>query len=197
MRCLVVVVHPSPESLCGTLAAQAVETLQASGHEVIVEDLYAQDFHAALTREERASYYTPTYRGGAVQAQMERLLAAEAMVLCFPTWWFGFPAVLKGWFDRVWAPGIAYDHANDLGPIQPRLNRLRKILVVTSLGSPFWVDLLVMRRPVKRVLQTAILGVCAPGCNFKMLSLYRSERLTPEQVRRFRAKVARTLEGWK
>jgi len=39
---------------------------------------------------------------------VERLLAAEGLVLVFPIWWFGFPAVLKGWFDRVWAPGFAY-----------------------------------------------------------------------------------------
>jgi putative NADPH-quinone reductase len=117
--------------------------------------------------------------------------------LCFPTWWFSFPAILKGWFDRVWAPGIAYDHATDLGPIKPRLHKLKKVLVVTSLGSPWWVDWLVMRQPVKRVLKTAILGTCAPNCRFEMLSIYKSERLSDAQVRRFSMKIEKALSKWR
>jgi len=55
-----------------------------------------------------------TFQSGVDAGQIDRLMSAEALVLVFPTWWFGFPAILKGWFDRVWAPGIAYDHATYL-----------------------------------------------------------------------------------
>lgn len=110
---------------------------------------------------------------------------------------FSFPAILKGWFDRVWAPGIAYDHATDLGPIKPRLHKLQKVLVVTSLGAPRWVDWLVMRQPVKRVLKTAILGTCAPNCRFELLSIYNSERLSDARVKHFSAKVGKALSKWK
>lgn len=197
MHCLVVIAHPLKESLCRTVAGTAIGTLRSAGHEVAVEDLYAQGFAPALTAAERASYYGPAYDAALVRAETERLVRAEGLVLCFPTWWFGFPAVLKGWFDRVWAPGTAYDHARDLGQIQPRLTRLRKVLVVTSLGAPWWVDWLVMRQPVRRVLRTAILGACAPHARLEMLSLYRAERLEPEQVRRFERKVVRALAGWR
>jgi putative NADPH-quinone reductase len=125
------------------------------------------------------------------------LLAAEGLVLCFPTWWFGFPAILKGWFDRVWVPGTAYDHADDLGPIRPRLMGLRRVLAVTSLGAPWWVDRIALRQPVRRVLRTAILGACAPKAKFEMLSLYRAEKLETAQVRSFERKVSRVLEGWR
>lgn len=101
-----------------------------------MEDLCGNGFGAALTAAERASYYQPRYDAAAVRVEADRLLAAEGLVLCFPTWWFGFPAVLKGWFDRAWGPGIAYDRASDLGPIRPRLHGLRRVLAVTSLGSP-------------------------------------------------------------
>jgi NAD(P)H dehydrogenase (quinone) len=101
MKCLVVIAHPSRESLCNTLAAQAVETLTASGHEVMIEDLYNNEFAAALTGSERASYYAPRYDTTAIQSEIDRLLSADGLVLCFPTWWFGFPAILKGWFDRI------------------------------------------------------------------------------------------------
>ncbi len=197
MNCLVVIAHPLNESLCRTVADKAIRTLRAAGHTVVVEDLYARGFAPALTAAERASYYGQAYDAAQVQAEIEQLRVAEGLVLCFPTWWFGFPAVLKGWFDRVWAPGVAYDHARDLGPIKPRLTGLQKVLVVTSLGAPWWVDWFVMRRPVQRVLRTSILGACAPHARLEMLSLYRAERLEPEQVTRFEKKVEAALGVWR
>jgi putative NADPH-quinone reductase len=164
---------------------------------VVREDLYAQGFAPALTATERASYYGPGYDRAAVAGEVARLLEAEALVLVFPTWWFGFPAILKGWFDRVWGPGIAYDHADDLGRIRPRLARLRRVLAVTTLGSPAWVDWLVLRRPVRRVLKTALLGTCAPGARFDMLSLYKAEKAAPQAVAAFAERVARAIGGWR
>ncbi len=197
MNCLVVIAHPSKESLCRTVAAKAIATLEAAGHEVAVEDLYARGFTPPLTAQERESYYGTRFVSTGAQAEIRRLQAAEGLVLFFPTWWFGFPAMLKGWFDRVWAPGIAYDHADDLGPIKPRLKNLRRVLAVTSLGAGWWVDRIVMRQPVKRVLKTAILGACAPGAGLEMLSLYKAERPDAGQVQRFARKVERALKGWK
>ncbi|WP_443191660.1 NAD(P)H-dependent oxidoreductase [Pseudomonas indica] len=196
MKCLLVTAHPLPDSLCATLATHVRETLEARGHEVVIEDLYQREFAPALSVRERASYYQPTYHLDAVAGEIDRLLQAEAIVLVFPTWWFGFPAILKGWFDRVWAPGIAYDHANDFGPIRPRLHRLRHVLAVTTLGSPAWVDWLVLRRPVRRVLKIALLQTCAPQARFGMLSLYRSERLDEARIDRFRQRIACTLTAW-
>lgn len=196
MKCLVVIAHPITDSLCHTMARSAISALTASGHEVQIEDLYLSGFSPALTVCERQSYYRPMFDSAAVRDQINRLLSAEALVLVFPTWWFSFPAVLKGWFDRVWAPGIAYDHATDLGPIKPRLQNLRRALAVTSLGSPWWVDRLVLRQPVKRVLKTALLGTCAPSCRFEMLSLYKAESLTQIQAQSFCSRIERVLSRW-
>lgn len=195
MKCLVVIAHPLHESLCHALAERAIGALRAAGHEVVVEDLCA-GFDPRLSAAERGSYYAPRHDAAAVREEAARLLAAEGLVLCFPTWWFGFPAVLKGWFDRVWAPGVAYDHASDLGPIRPRLTGLRHALAVTSLGAPWWVDRLVLRQPVQRVLKTAILGTCAPACRLRMLSLHGAERLEAARVERFAARVEGALRRW-
>lgn len=196
MKCLVVVAHPLADSLCAALTKDVVDTLTAAGHEVQIEDLYAANFAPALTAAERKTYYQPPFDAAAVAPYVERLLAAEALVLVFPTWWFGLPAILKGWFDRVWAPGIAYDHAQDLGAITPRLHRLRRALAVTSLGAPWWVDRLVMRQPVKRMLKFALLHTCAPACRFEMLSLYKAESVSPERVRDYRARIGKLLRAW-
>ena len=149
MRCLVVKAHPLSESLCSSMTRRVVEMLQAEGHEATLEDLYAEKFDASMTAAERASYYEGQYFTQSVSAQVERLLSAEAIVLVFPTWWFSFPAILKGWFDRVWGPGVAYNHSRGYGPVKPRLHNLREMLVVTSLGVPWWVDRVIMRQPVK------------------------------------------------
>jgi len=196
MKCLVVIAHPITDSLCHSLANVAITALKEAGHEVEIEDLYASGFSPALTTAERQSYYGSSFDSTAVQSQIERLLSAEALVLVFPTWWFGFPAVLKGWFDRVWAPGIAYDHASDLGPIKPRLDRLGRALAITSVGAPWWVDRLVMWQPVKRILNTALIGTCAPHCRFEMLSLYKAEKLATAEVEAFSARIRKRLLKW-
>jgi putative NADPH-quinone reductase len=197
VKCLLVTAHPLKDSLCAHLAEGAAQALAAGGHEVVYEDLYAEDFAPALTADERRSYYAPYYDQAHVAQQAARLLEAEAIVLVFPTWWFGFPAILKGWFDRVWAPGIAYDHADDLGAIRPRLHRLRHVLAVTMLGSPRWVDWFILRRPVRRVLKTALLGTCAPACRLEMLSLYKSEKLSPGAVRAFAERMEQAIRRWR
>ena len=196
MKCLVVTTHPLRDSLCKDLTRQVINQLTSLGHEVETEDLYALEFDPVLTIEERASYYRDRYEPAAVAGQVERLLEAEGLVLLFPTWWFGFPAMLKGWFDRVWGPGIAYDHATDYGPIKPRLERLNRVLVITTLGSPWWVDRLVMRQPLKRIVKHALLGACAANSKLTYLSLYQCEDVDERRLALFRKRIQRHLLRW-
>jgi NAD(P)H dehydrogenase (quinone) len=196
VKCLVVIAHPVKESLCNALALHAVNTLRAAGHEVVIENLYDQQFAPALTQAERQSYYAQTFDASKLTEEVARLTAAEALVLVFPTWWFGLPAILKGWFDRVWAPGAAYDHAADLGAIQPRLCKLRFAIAMTTLGSPWWVDRFVMWQPIKRQLKVALLGTCAPACKFQMLSLYQSEKIDAAVFEKFCKRINTSLAQW-
>ncbi|MBA3003778.1 MAG: flavodoxin family protein [Desulfurivibrio sp.] len=196
MKCLIVTTHPLSKCLCKLLTEHVVNRLTAMKHEVVIEDLYADKFEPLLTESERNSYYSGSYDSSNFSEQANRLLEAEALVLLFPTWWFSFPAMLKGWFDRVWGPGIAYDHASDLGPIKSRLDNLRKVLVVTTLGAPWWVDRLIMWQPVKRVVKVALLGACAKKSKLKYLSLYNSEKLNNESIARFKHKIDKALNDW-
>lgn len=196
MRCLLVVAHPLDHSLCASLARVVKNRLEALGHEVVVENLYARAFDPRLSPAERESYYGAPYVQTGVTDEVARLLAAEALVLVFPTWWGGFPAILKGWFDRVWGPGIAYDHGRNYGPIEPRLKNLGRCLAITTLGSPWWADYLVFGRPVYRTLKWGLLTACAPKCRFQMLSLYRAERLSPANVAAYVSRIEATLAAW-
>ena len=196
MKCLVVTAHPLSESLCAFLSQRVVDVLTSAGHDVVVEDLYRRQYNPALTRNERQSYYSHDYDDSAIKDYTCQLVEAEAAVLVFPTWWFGFPAVLKGWFDRVWGPGIAYDHAHDFGPIKPRLNNLKRLMAITTLGAPGWVDYAIMRRPLRRILKIAILRTCAPDCKFVMHSLYKSENLKTAAVHHFTQKIIKDIGKW-
>jgi putative NADPH-quinone reductase len=196
MKCLVVTTHPLNNSLCKQLSGYVVDRLIEIGHEVTTEDLYEEGFEPALTVKERDSYYAGSHDFSDIKEQAYRLLGAECLVLLFPTWWFGFPAMLKGWFDRVWAPGVAFDHANDYGPIKPRLENLKRVLVVTTLGSPWWIDRLVMRQPVKRITQLALLGTCAKKSKLQFLSLYNSEELNEQEIMKFKVKIGKAIDSW-
>ncbi len=196
MKCLIVISHPLKNSLCKLLGRYVENKLSQIGHEVTVEDLYAENFSPALTERERRTYYEDVYDSSNIAERVNRLREAEAIVLLFPTWWFGFPAMLKGWFDRVWGPGIAYDHADDFGPIKPRLERLKRVMVVTTLGSPWWVDRVVMRQPVKRITKRALLGACSKKSKLQFLTLYDSEKLDGHEVEKFKTKIGKAIDVW-
>jgi putative NADPH-quinone reductase len=187
-RCLIVVAHPLGESLSARLAGVGEAEARALGWQVTVRDLYKESFDPRLSEGERASYYD-AFKGEAVAAEEAELAATEVLILVFPTWWFGFPAILKGWFDRVWAPGTAFDHAPDGGAMRPRLHGLRAVLAVTTLGSPPWVDWLVLRRPLRRVLRWAIVAPCAPRAKVRWRALYRAEAVAAARLDVFEAKV--------
>jgi len=103
MRVLVVYAHPLSDSFAAALRDAVVARLRESGHEVDHCDLYAEGFDPVLTAPERRAYNTATPDLTAVKAHVARLRAAEALVLCFPTWWYGMPAILKNRDGRNWA----------------------------------------------------------------------------------------------
>lgn len=124
-KVLVVHAHPEPSSLTRRLVDTSLHALRGSGHEVLESDLYdmgwkavfdAHDF-PARTDPGRLSFIAESghaYRSGSqtpdVAAEQAKLRAADAVVLQFPLWWFGMPAIMKGWIDRVWAYGLAYGY---------------------------------------------------------------------------------------
>jgi len=196
MNCLVVSAHPLEDSLCATLTNHVLDSLKSKGQEAVLENLYQVSFQPSLTKGERESYYEEEYDCRDIKKQTENLITAEAIALVFPAWWFGFPAILKGWFDRVWGPGMSYDHTPNFGLIKPRLHGLKHMLVVTTYGAPWWIDRLIMRRPIRKVLKIALLSTCAPNCRFDMLSFYKCEDLKEKEIRELKDRIDRALIHW-
>ena len=89
MRVLLVFCHPRADSFCASLRDAAAMALETAGHLVHVEDLYGEGFSPALSAAERANYYDESANRGDVEPSVARLKAAEALLLVYPTWWFG------------------------------------------------------------------------------------------------------------
>lgn len=189
-RFLIVYAHPLKDSFAASLRDAVTEALQSAGHETTLIDLYADGFDPRLTATERAAFFEPDYTPGAdVTGYCECLKAADGIVLVFPQWWFNMPAILKGFIDRVFAPGIAYDYPPDGGRLIPRLDNLRTVHVVTTTGSPWWVAELYMRNPVRRQIKSGIAAFCARGARFRMLSMYKLDGASRDRCSRFISKV--------
>jgi NAD(P)H dehydrogenase (quinone) len=127
-KVLLVLAHPEPQSLNAYLLHAARAELQAQGHEVMVSDLYAMGWKAVVDSEDFPDRLDPArldvvvesghgWRSGSltpdVRAEQAKLRDADAVVFQFPLWWFGMPAIMKGWIERVFAYGLAYGYRNE------------------------------------------------------------------------------------
>lgn len=186
---LVVLAHPLPDSFAASLAHTVRETLETRGHVVDLLDLYGEDFDPRLTAAERASYMRGPYDASAVAPFVARLQSADGLVLVFPQWWFNLPAIMKGFIDRIFVPGIAFDHDAEGGRLVPRLTNIRTFWVVTTTGSPWWIVMLYMGNPVKRILKRGVAAFCAGRLDFRMLSLHGMDTASAAKRHRFIEKL--------
>ncbi len=191
MRVLLVHCHPRADSFSASLRATAVATLEDAGHEVEIIDLYAQNFDPRLSGDERGGYYDEAAIPLDIAGHVAALRRAEMLVLVYPTWWFGMPAMLKGWFDRVWRPGVAFA-LGGARVLQPRLTGIRRITVVTTYGSPLWL-LWLVGWPDRRMVKRGICVLCAPRCRLDWIALTGMDGVTPDARERFAAQVRRRL----
>ncbi|MBP1841763.1 putative NADPH-quinone reductase [Rhizobium petrolearium] len=178
MRVLLVLAHPLSESFAASVARTVRETLEANGHTVDLLDLYAENFDPRLTERERRGYFDVPYDISDVAGLVARLKVAETLILVFPQWWFNLPAILKGFFDRVFAPGVAFHHDKAGGRIVPQLTNIRHFWVFTTTGSPWWVVKFYMGDPVRRQLRRGIAIFCNRKVDFRMLALHDMDRAT-------------------
>lgn len=196
MRVHVVFAHPSSASFARAVRDRVVRALIARGHEVDELDLYAAGFDPVLTSGEWTAHVQGAANLAGIGPEVERLRKADALVLVFPTWWFGMPAILKGWFDRVWAPGVAFHLPPGGGPLQPGLTNIRSFAVVTTHGSPWWVIALGLGNPGKTVLMRGIAPLLAPGTAIRFLALYDMDRAGRPRLERFLDAVERAFRSF-
>ncbi|MFC9977911.1 NAD(P)H oxidoreductase [Spirillospora sp. NPDC127200] len=119
---LLVVAHPRGDSLTARVAGRVRDRLTAAGSTVDVLDLHAEGFDPRMTPADEPDWGDrDKVYSAEVRAHMARIEAADLIVVVFPVWWYGVPAILKGWIDRVWNYGFAY------GRSKPRLAGKRMV----------------------------------------------------------------------
>jgi putative NADPH-quinone reductase len=193
MRILVLYAHPVETSFNAALHRLIVERLTAAGHSVDDCDLYAEDFDPRLTRAERLAYHDPRGPQDAVDPYVRRLLDAEALVLSFPVWNYGFPAILKGFFDRVFLPGVSFRMVD--GKATPNLHNIRKVAAVTTYGGS-WFRAVLMGNPPKKLVSRTLRLTVKPGAPVSYLAHYSMNLSTPETREKFTAKVAAKMDAF-
>jgi NAD(P)H dehydrogenase (quinone) len=140
MRILYIYCHPLPESLHAAIRAKALDALARAGHQVDLLDLYAENFNPVLSEDARRHYHDTLRNQTGLEGYVERLKSAEAIVLQFPTWCFGLPAMLKGFFDRMIMPGVAFD-LSDPAHVKPMLLNIKRIVGIVTYGRPRYMAL--------------------------------------------------------
>jgi NAD(P)H dehydrogenase (quinone) len=141
MKILLVFCHPDPESYGATLAQVARTSLEEAGHEVHLTDLYAEGFDPVFSLEEKKSYLPNTaYNLSLVQSHVDSLQWADGLVVCYPTWYYGPPAMLKGWLERVWLPGVTFAIPSKKGKSICRNHHVRFSLVVVTINQRPWAE---------------------------------------------------------
>jgi putative NADPH-quinone reductase len=207
MKILVVYWHPEPRSFNAAMFATACETLVAAGHEVKTSNLYEMNFDPVSSRKNFVSSKDPDYfkpqieemhasetHGFAadIDAEMKKLEWCELMMWQFPLWWFGLPAIFKGWVDRVFAMGRIYRYERIYST---GVFRGKRALLSLTTGGPedayrsggFNGDIGAILRPIQRgMLQFVGFEVLMPHIVYapvRMSDEQRKQQLTAYAMR--------------
>ncbi len=192
MRILVVHSHPVPQSFVAAVYRLTLATLDARGHEVRGLDLYATGFEPVLSRHEREVYHNEGANQQGIEEDIGHLRWAEGIIFVYPTWWYSLPAMLKGWIDRIWLPGVAFRLPRAGRTIIPLMTHIRLVAGISTYGAPWWLVRWV-GDPGRRVIMMGIKPLCAPRCRTFWLAHYRMDSSTPESRSAFLERVRRRL----
>jgi putative NADPH-quinone reductase len=186
-----------PDSFTAAVMRIVVDRLAARGAEVRLRDLYAEGFDPVLSAAEWRGYAHSPENRAPVAGHVDDLLWCDTLIFVYPTWWYGLPAILKGWLDRVLLPEVAFHMPQAQGQtIRPGLTHVRRLGVFTTCGASWWLTTLV-GAPGKRKLLRGIGLLCAPRRRTAFAALYLMDTTSAEararHLRQVAAKVDRLM----
>lgn len=189
-RVMVIYAHPVPESFCAALHARVIGTLKSKDLQIDSCNLYAEEFPAVMSMEERRAYHDETINCNSVKLYVERLQAADSLVFVFPVWNFGYPAILKGFFDRVFLPGVSFKLVD--GHVRPALTNIKKSAAITTYGGTRLRAFLCGDPP--RKLMTRPVRYVTGGASMQYLALYDMNRASDQKRTAFLDHVTTKME---
>ncbi|MCW7538671.1 NAD(P)H-dependent oxidoreductase [Aquabacterium sp. A7-Y] len=189
---LVIVAHPSPHSLSHAMSREAVALLAEQGYEVLWHDLHAEGFDPVQPTGEAGNRDSSDEL---VEAHCRDLAVADLVLVFHPNWWGQPPAILKGWIDRCFRPGLAYDYPPGVCPEgEPvGLLRARVALVFNTSNTPWAREVAVFGNPLEGLWKHCVFGLCGvPGFERRVFGPVSSS--TPELRASWLAEVRATVE---
>lgn len=194
MRALVVYCHPVPSSFNAAIRDLVLAKLEAAGAEVRLHDLYASGFQPVLSPPEWQGYLDCPQNCAPVDTQVADLRWCDTLIFVYPTWWYGLPALLKGWLDRVLLPDVAFlmpDGANKT--IRPGLQHIGRMGVFTTCGASRLLTWFV-GAPGKRTLMRGVGLLLKPRKRMVFAAHYLMDSSTPESRQRHLQRVAAQMD---
>ena len=196
MKVLVVLAHPSQESFVSFLCSEVIAELSSGGHEIRHHDLWAENFNPVFTPYERLNHVGDVTEKlnelPELRQHIEDLQWCDALVLVYPTWWSGQPAILKGWFDRVLMSGVAWDLPEGAARIRPLLTNVKQLMVVTTHGSSKFVNAL-EGESGKRTAFRSVRLMLHRRVRCEWIAMYGVDNATVKQREKFSAHVRRRV----
>lgn len=192
MKVYVVYCHPDPESFTAAVRDRAVNTLQATGHQVRVSDLYADDFEPAMSQQEHRDHRALREPEPGIAAYCEHLRWCEVLVFIYPTWWSGQPAMLTGWLHRVLVRGIAWEQPEGTTRVIARLTNVRRLVAITSHGSSKFLNI-VEGETGRAVVHKSVRMLCHRFARATWVALYDIDRSTAQDRQAFLDRVEQRL----
>ncbi|MEM6381800.1 MAG: NAD(P)H-dependent oxidoreductase [Pseudomonadota bacterium] len=200
MKALIVYCHPSASSFNHAVLETVLSELREQSIEHRVIDLYAEKFDPRLTLEDWTEYEDTAVNTDRIAQHVESLRWCDSLIFIYPTWWFGQPAILKGWLDRVLVPGVAFNMPTDQNPrITHTLQHITRLGVFTTCGASFWFTKFV-GAPGKRILLRGLRSCLNPRAKTSFAAHYLMDSSTQETRSRHLELVAnrtRSLIGTK
>ena len=194
MRALVVYCHPDPASFTASVLETVQRKLTEAGAETRIEDLYLNGFDPVLSRRGLADYPDSGRNAELVRDHVENIEWCDTLIFIYPTWWYGLPAMLKGWLDRTMLPGSAF-HLPGPGEkvIRPGLRQITGMAVFTTCGAS-WLWTQIVGSPGKRTLLRGLRSVCARRIRTAFAAHYSMDTSTPASRARHLARVDRAMD---
>lgn len=194
MQALVVYCHPSPSSFNAAVRDVVLAKLAAAGAEVRLTDLYAESFQPVLTGPEWTHYLKAPANREPVERHCADLDWCDTLIFVYPTWWYGLPAMLKGWLDRVMLPDSAFIMPKvEGGTIAPGLQHIARLGVFTTCGASWWLTLFV-GAPGRRTLQRGLGLLLKRGHRKAFAAHYLMDSSTPASRKRHLDRVAAQMD---
>jgi putative NADPH-quinone reductase len=194
MRILVLYAHPVETSFGAAVHDTLVKTLRAGGHEVDDCDLNVEGFDPVMTRQDRIEYHDVSVNRTRVRPYVDRVLSAEAIVFSYPVWNMGFPAILKGFVDKVFLPGVSF-YLKDNGDYVPSMHNIKRMGAVCTYGGKR-LHTFIMGDPCRKVVKRSLLSICAPGAPCDYVAHFDMNHSTPQRRAAFLKEVEARFGKW-